>query len=162
MRATSRLAVVLALPLVLTACAERERVVPTDHATPRAVATVPATVFPAPTTLAPTTEAPSAPASGTPTAAPSGGSGETGNAVTAAGVKFTPASLKVKVGTKVTWTTSEYHTVDSGEPGKPDGGPLKAPGGFKTYSYTFDKAGTFKYFCTPHASVGMTGEVVVG
>jgi len=161
MRATSRLAVVLALPLVLTACAERERTKPSDHATPRAVPSIPATVFPAPTTLAPTTEAPSAPASsGAVTTAPSGG-GETGDAVTAAGVKFTPASLKVKVGTKVTWTTTEYHTVDSGEPGKPDGGPLKAPGGFKTYSYTFDKAGTYKYFCTPHASVGMAGEIVV-
>lgn len=159
---TTRLAVALALPFVLTACADKTRVVPTDHATPRAVESIQPTVFPAPTTAAPTTEAPTvAPTTGAPTTKPTGGGG--GNAVSAAGVKFEPASLAVKVGTKVTWTSApgEFHSVDSGEPGSPSGGPLKAPMGFTTYSYTFDKAGTYKYFCTPHASLGMTGEVVV-
>ena len=163
MRASSRLAVVLALPLVLTACAEKERVVPTEHATPRAVASVPATVFPAPSSLAPTPEPSesSSASGGEATEAPSGG----GNEVKAAGVKFEPGTLKVKAGTKVTWTSApgEFHSVTSGEPssGPAAGGPLNAPVGFTTFSYTFAKAGTYKYFCQPHASVGMTGEVVV-
>ncbi|HEV2890083.1 MAG TPA: plastocyanin/azurin family copper-binding protein [Frankiaceae bacterium] len=160
MLSSKRLVVALALPLVLTACAEKERVVPSDHATPRAVPAVPATVFPKPSSLAPTTEAPTG---GTttgvpPTSAAAGG----GNAVTAMATnKFEPSTLNVKVGTTVTWTAQGYHTVDSGEPPTPAGGPLKAPGGFTTYEYTFDKAGTYKYFCTPHASLGMTGTVVV-
>lgn len=159
MLASKRLAVALALPLVLTACAEKERVVPTDRATPRAVASVPATVFPKPSSLAPTTEAPTAGAS---TAAPTGAPPAGGNEVTAAAAnKFEPAMLNVKVGTTVKWTAQGYHTVDSGEPPTPAGGPLKAPGGFVTYEYTFDKAGTYKYFCVPHASLGMTGTVVV-
>ena len=159
MLTTKRLAVALALPLVLTACAEKQRVEPTDHATPVAVPSVPATVFPKPSSLAPTTEAPTGGASGAPeSSAPSGG----GNAVTAtAGNKFEPASLTVKAGTTVTWTAQGFHTVDSGEPPTPAGGPLKAAGGFTSYEYKFDKPGTYKYFCVPHASLGMTGEVVV-
>jgi plastocyanin len=161
MRATSRLAAAaLALPLVLTACAQKERVTPTDHATPRAVPSVPATVFPRPSSLAPTTEAPTGAPSGSASSAPAGG----GNAVKATGAnKFEPGTLTVKVGTKVTWTAEGFHSVDSGTPdtGPDPAGPLKAPMGFTTYSYTFTKAGTYKYFCQPHAQLGMTGEVVV-
>ncbi|HEX8003997.1 MAG TPA: plastocyanin/azurin family copper-binding protein [Mycobacteriales bacterium] len=165
MLATKRLVVAaVALPLVLTACAEKDRVVPTDHATPIAVPSVPATVFPKPSSLAPTTEAPtSAPASSAAaiTGAPAGG----GDTVLAKGTAFAPAKLEVKVGTKVTWNSApgEFHSVDSGTPdtGADAAGPLKAPVGFTTYSYTFSKAGTFKYFCQPHASLGMAGEIVV-
>lgn len=160
MLTTKRLAVALALPLVLTACAEKQRVVPTDHATPVAVPSVPATVFPKPSSLAPTPDAPTGGATtGAPaSSAPAGG----GNAVKATVTnKFEPASLTVKAGTTVTWTAEGFHTVDSGEPPTPSGGPLKAPGGFTTYEFTFDKPGTYKYFCAPHASLGMTGEVVV-
>lgn len=164
MRATSRLAVALALPLVLTACAEKERVLPTDHATPRAVPSVPATVFPKPSSLAPTPDAPSAPASGSAAATSGAPSGGGGNIVAAKGVVFEPKTLKVKVGTKVTWNSApgEFHSVDSGDAQSgPQAGPLKAPVGFTTYSYTFDKPGTYKYICQPHVSVGMVGEVVV-
>ena len=162
MLTTKRLAVALALPLVLTACGEKQQVKPTDLATPVAVPSVPATVFPKPSSLAPTTEAPTgAPTTGAPaTTKPAGDP----NTVLAAGVKFEPASLKVKVGTKVTWNSAagEFHSVDSGDASTgPQAGPLKAPVGFTTYSYTFDKAGTYKYLCQPHASIGMYGEVVV-
>lgn len=156
---TTRLAVALALPFVLTACGEKQRVVPSDKATPVAVPSVPSTVFPAPTTLAPTTEAPTA---GPTTVAPTGGGGG-GNAVEATATNtFDPKTLNVKVGAKVTWTASGFHTVTSGTPEAPDAaGPLNSPMGFTTYEYTFTKAGTYKYFCQPHASLGMVGEVVV-
>ena len=160
MLASKRLVAALALPLVLTACAEKDRVVPTEHATPVAVESVPATVFPKPSTLAPTTEAPTGgPTTGAPTtSAPAGGGNEVKALISN---KFEPATLTVKAGTTVKWTAEGYHTVDSGEPPTPSGGPLMAPGGFTTYEFTFDKAGTYKYFCVPHASLGMTGEIVV-
>ena len=156
-----RLAAVLVAALALTACGEKQRLVPTDKATPRAVGSVPATVYPSPTKAVP-----SATASGTtaPTASATPTKAGGGNEVLAtAANKFEPASLKVKKGTKVTWTATGFHTVTSGTAtGGPDAaGPMKSPMGFETYSVTFTKAGTFKYYCQPHADLGMEGEVVV-
>lgn len=83
--------------------------------------------------------------------------------VTVQGFKFGPASLEVKVGTKVTWTNKDSapHTTTSGTPGSKDGkweGQLAASGG--TFSFTFAQAGTFAYFCSVHPT-SMTGTVVV-
>jgi plastocyanin len=88
--------------------------------------------------------------------------------------QFEPAKVVVAQGDTVTWTVgksiNEPHTVTSGKSGETDAGSvfdsqkqdkdltlLKAAGG--TFSFTFDKAGTYEYFCTIHA--GMSGEVVV-
>jgi plastocyanin len=70
---------------------------------------------------------------------------------------FGPSSLKVAVGTTVTWTNRDDipHTV------------VSTDGVFKSkvldtdekFSYTFTKAGTFPYFCSVHPK--MTGTVVV-
>jgi plastocyanin len=38
---------------------------------------------------------------------------------------------------------------------------LRFPAANASASYTFTKAGTWSYQCTPHASVGMTGTVIV-
>jgi plastocyanin len=70
---------------------------------------------------------------------------------------FSPAVMHVKPGTVVTWTNNdeEPHTVF--------GGPLKSgvlAGGQASYSFTFSKAGTFKYICSIHPF--MHGSVVVG
>ncbi|HEU0131465.1 MAG TPA: plastocyanin/azurin family copper-binding protein [Mycobacteriales bacterium] len=81
--------------------------------------------------------------------------------------KFDPPSITVAVGGKVTWTNTGggFHTVTGGDNGTPDAsspvgdGVLDATG--KTYSVTFDKAGTYAYFCRPHAGLGMKGEIVV-
>jgi plastocyanin len=97
-------------------------------------------------------------------------------AVTVEHIAYEPSSLEVAVGTEVTWTNRDanvVHTVTSGTPGdkgvpgldngtppKPDGlfdGEIDGDGA--TYSFTFDEAGTYAYFCRVHQS--MTGEIVV-
>ena len=70
---------------------------------------------------------------------------------------FTPQTLTVTVGTTVTWTNRDDipHTVVSSD------------GVFKSkvrdtdekFSYTFDKPGTYPYFCSVHPK--MTGKIVV-
>ncbi|CAN5619128.1 hypothetical protein BH24ACT5_BH24ACT5_12690 [soil metagenome] len=79
---------------------------------------------------------------------------------------YAPATMTVPAGTTVTWRNDDvvFHTVTSGTStgtaGTPDGtfdsGEVQ-PGG--SFSYTFDDAGTFDYFCTPHP--WMVGQVVV-
>lgn len=81
------------------------------------------------------------------------------NSVTIQGFAFSPADVTVKKGTTVTWTNqdSATHTVTEtdGMTG-PDSGDL-ANG--KSYSFTYDTVGTFKYHCAIHPS--MTGTVTV-
>ena len=72
---------------------------------------------------------------------------------------FTPVSITVKKGTKVTWTNkdSTAHTVTEND-GK--SGPASSdvnPG--QTYSFTYNTVGTFQYHCSIHPS--MTGSVTV-
>jgi amicyanin len=96
-------------------------------------------------------------------APPSASSAQTapvaGNAVTIQGFAFAPAALTVKAGTTVTWTNqdADAHTVTS----VGDTGPLgsAALNTGQSYSYTFTKAGTYKYLCTIHPF--MTATVVV-
>jgi plastocyanin len=78
---------------------------------------------------------------------------------------FQPSSLTVTPGTKVTWVNksgSTQHTSTSGTGCKGDGkwnsGNID-PGG--SFSYTFSAGGTYRYFCTPHCSAGMTGVIEV-
>jgi 6-phosphogluconolactonase len=84
--------------------------------------------------------------------------------VGAGGLKFKPASITVAPGDTVQWVwAADGHSSTSGTPGNPDG--LWDSGvqntGF-TFSYTFNTAGTFNYYCTPHGSCcGMVGSVVV-
>lgn len=72
---------------------------------------------------------------------------------------YTPALITVKVGATVTWRNvgQQVHDVNAYD-GSFHSGNLE-PGG--TFTYTFTKAGDFKYYCIPHAGDGMTGEVVV-
>jgi plastocyanin len=84
-------------------------------------------------------------------------------AVGTAGFDFSPAVISVPAGTTVTWTMNPAdpfaHTVTSTTPGYGfDSGTLN-PG--DTFSYTFVEPGTYDYVCTPHASFGMTGQVIV-
>ena len=73
-------------------------------------------------------------------------------------------AAQVDVGEKVTWQNQDtlYHTVTSGTPGDgPDG--LFDSGLIDTYlyfSYTFEEAGTYDYFCMIHP--WKQGMVVVG
>ena len=73
------------------------------------------------------------------------------------GFAFSPGTIEIKVGTTVTWTNNDSapHTVTSSD-GMLDSGRLEQGA---TFSYTFDTAGSFDYFCEFHPN--MTGTVVV-
>ena len=67
---------------------------------------------------------------------------------------FQPATLNVPVGATVTWTNKdeEPHTVFSSE----DVFKSKALDTDETFSFTFAKAGTYKYFCSVHPKMVAT------
>ena len=95
-------------------------------------------------------------AAGTPEAEAS----EQRDAAAAVGIdnfKFLPDTLEVAAGTKVTWTNMELspHTVVA------DDGSFESDtlSDGDTFSFTFETAGTFPYFCGIHTS--MKGEIVV-
>ncbi|MBC7581826.1 cupredoxin family copper-binding protein [Aeromicrobium sp.] len=73
------------------------------------------------------------------------------NAVSIKSYMFGPNDLKVKVGTKVTWTNEDavVHTVtaDTKLDSAPDSPDMAKNA---TYSFTFTKAGTYAYHCAPH------------
>ncbi len=96
--------------------------------------------------------------------------------VSVANIAYEPATLTIEVGDEVTWLSEDQgvaHTVTSGQPAgetvpgvsegaasEPDGvfdGDLPDAG--SAFSFTFDKAGTFAYFCEVHPS--MTAEITV-
>jgi plastocyanin len=104
-------------------------------------------------TTAPTptpTSAPTTAPTPTPTTAPT----STGNSVSIKNFAFSPVSLTVKVGTKVSWTNNDTvtHTVTA-DKGAFNSGPL-TPG--STFSFTFTKAGTYSYHCNIHPSMMAT------
>ncbi len=99
----------------------------------------------------------------------SGSSGTTApvaNEVVVSSNKFAPVSITVKVGETVTWTwAGGNHDVVSGANCTDDKlftrSALQSANG-ATFTHTFDKAGSFDYFCEPHClSSGMKGTVVV-
>ena len=69
---------------------------------------------------------------------------------------FGPGTLTVPRGTTVTWTNKDYdpHTVVS------EGDPkvFKSPAldTDETFAFTFNEAGTFKYYCTIHPRMQAT------
>jgi plastocyanin len=81
------------------------------------------------------------------------------NTVTINNFAFSPAILEVAPGAKVTWTNAdeEPHTVMSA-----DAGATFKSAALDTkdqFSFTFDKPGTYKYFCSIHPH--MAGTIVV-
>ncbi|WP_240755964.1 cupredoxin family copper-binding protein [Pandoraea sp. XY-2] len=72
---------------------------------------------------------------------------------------FSPATLTVRAGTRVTWTNHDEdpHTVTSSDnPHVFASGALDTNG---TFSVTFDKPGTYPYYCAIHPH--MTGVIIV-
>ena len=93
----------------------------------------------------------------------SGNTGTPGaNEIFISGFAFSPASKTISAGTTIKWINKDNstHTVTSGIPGTPSGvfnsGNFGQDGEF---SFTFNQAGTFKYFCNLHPS--MTGTIIV-
>ena len=87
-----------------------------------------------------------------------------------AGYWFDQPSIKIKMGTTVTWinSSSVAHTITSGQPNAPDGRfdsgaqNLLMPnnqGAASTFTHTFTTAGAYPYFCQIHP--GMIGLVTV-
>jgi plastocyanin len=91
-------------------------------------------------------------------------------------IAYDPETLRVTQGSEVTWTNLDenvHHTVTSGIPAKDgipgvsEGKPAQADGTFDgdlaedaaEFTFTFDKPGTYAYFCRVHPS--MTAEVIV-
>ena len=93
---------------------------------------------------------------GGPTSSAAGTTGS-GTAVAIDNFAFSPATLKVKVSQKVSWTNEQpgvAHTVTA------DGGTFDHPmPSGATFSFAFTKAGSFAYHCTMHPS--MHGTIVV-
>ncbi len=78
---------------------------------------------------------------------------------------FSPSVIQVAVGTTVTWQNNDKvgHTTTSGNPTDNTTGTIwdsSLVNAGKTYSFTFQNAGDYKYFCMVHP--WMTGEVIVG
>jgi plastocyanin len=107
----------------------------------------------------------------TPRSTAAGAGGGVGKAATVViqNFAFTPQTLTVKVGAKVTWTNADStaHTVTSANgmstsaaaTGLFDSGTIGQGGSF---SFTFTKAGTYFYECTIHKSLpAMHARVVV-
>jgi plastocyanin len=71
---------------------------------------------------------------------------------------YNPNPVEVKVGETVTWINDDSgrHTVTSKDDGVFDSGIM---GKGQSFSYTFDKAGEYPYYCTLHPN--MVGTVVV-
>lgn len=103
-----------------------------------------------------------------------GGTGTTTTVKMTDDNKFDPATVTISKGSTVTWqnTSSAPHTVTF-DPSKavnkadvelPSGAEpfdsgLLQPG--QSFSHTFTVAGTYKYTCVPHETLGMHGTVVV-
>ncbi len=81
-------------------------------------------------------------------------------AITIKNMMFTPPQISVQKGATVTWTNNDNvaHTVidDLSNVGGPASGNIE-PG--STYSFTFNKTGSFQYHCSIHPS--MRGTIVV-
>lgn len=77
-----------------------------------------------------------------------------GNSVSISNFSFSPATLNVTAGTKVTWTNNDSvtHTVTS-DTGSFDSGNLSSGSSF---SQTFSAAGTFPYHCGIHTYMKAT------
>lgn len=77
--------------------------------------------------------------------------------ITAQNFMFSPATITVKAGSTVTWVNhdEEPHTIFN------DAGLFRSSAldTNESFSYTFDKPGTYHYVCTIHPR--MTGTIIV-
>lgn len=81
---------------------------------------------------------------------------------------YEPAELTVTVGEEVTWVweSDGHNVVPSSQPdganwSGTEGGDDQLYDEGHEYSHTFETAGTYEYYCTPHRSAGMTGTITV-
>lgn len=79
------------------------------------------------------------------------------NTVTVANMSFSPATITIKVNDTVTWANNDSvpHTVTADDHSFDSGSVASG----RSYTRTFDKAGTYPYHCNLHPH--MKGTVVV-
>ena len=87
--------------------------------------------------------------------------------VGADGNSFSPADLQIEAGETVQWVNvAGFHNVDGSTdtyPNNPDSFYSGSPSNDAwTYSFTFEVEGFYDYDCSPHASGGMVGTIMVG
>jgi amicyanin len=79
-------------------------------------------------------------------------------------LSFGPPNIKIKKGTKVTWTNEDTlgHSVLADDATNTGGLPTDRPlmGHKDTFSLTFQTAGTFRYHCGAHSFMRGSVEVV--
>lgn len=81
--------------------------------------------------------------------------------VSANDFSFSPATVTISVGDSVTWTLAEgAHTTSSGTAPDLDGLWDQALTADEPFTFTFEEAGTYEYFCRFHPDF-MTGTVTV-
>jgi len=135
----------------------------TDTPTATATPTPEATATPTPEPTATPTETPTPTQTGTATP-----SYDQRVAVGPGEFVFEPETFEVPTGGTVLWEwASNFHNVTpestpdgsdwSGSPGSPD----ETYNEGYTYSYTFEVAGQYDYYCDPHRSAGMEGSFTV-
>jgi plastocyanin len=78
---------------------------------------------------------------------------------------FEPASVTIAPGGSVTWEwpegSGQHNVIPDNEEPEPSGVLAEGP---RTYTYTFNTPGTYRYYCFAHGNrggVGMSGVVVV-
>lgn len=99
----------------------------------------------------------------------------------AGGLAFEPKTVTIDAGRTVTWSNDSdvEHTVTAYEDRIPDGAAYFASGGFDSeraarnhtteglvapggeYEHTFERPGTYEYYCIPHEGSGMVATVGV-
>jgi plastocyanin len=110
-------------------------------------------------TAEPTTAAPT-------TAAPTTSEGVDSTVIVGPGgsLSFSPANVSVPAGTMVTfeWGSGGHTVTPESQPDDAEWGgvPSTESAGF-VHEFTFDVAGTYRYYCAPHRGAGMTGQVIV-
>ena len=94
----------------------------------------------------------------------SNGNGSPGeNEIWMQNISFMPDAKTISTGTTITWINKDAssHTVTSGAPGSPtglfDSGSI---GQDEQFSYTFNSAGTFNFYCSFHPDQ-MQGTITV-
>jgi halocyanin-like protein len=78
------------------------------------------------------------------------------------GLAFGPAAVRIDVGTDINWSWTGKggsHNVVA-EDGAFDSGSTVGGSG-NNFQHTFEEAGTYLYYCTPHQASGMKGAVIV-
>lgn len=77
---------------------------------------------------------------------------------------YAPLVVTIKPGDTVKWTNTveNQHTVTSGTDGKADGQwSSKRLNKGESFTYTFEKPGSYPYFCVPHSVFKMAGTIEV-